>query len=55
LAGGLAIEQIKNIALIYVVIGVLNILIPLVFSFMIANRVEPYLHPDDMGPTTIIP
>jgi hypothetical protein len=43
LAGGFAIEQTKNVALVYGVIGVLSFLIPLAFSFTALGHAERYL------------
>jgi MFS family permease len=43
LIGGLIIEQIRNVALVYGVIGVLIFLIPLTFSFTALGHAERYL------------
>jgi MFS family permease len=43
LAGGFAIEQTKNVALVYGVIGVLSFLIPLAFFFTALGHAERYL------------
>src|SRR5438445_7646493 len=43
LLGGFAIEQTKNVALVYGVIGVLVFLIPFSFSFTALGHAERYL------------
>ena len=46
LLGGYAIEQTKNVALVYGVIGVLVFLIPFSFSFTALGHAERYLPKD---------
>ena len=49
LAGGFAIQYTGNVALVYLVIGVLTFLIPLGFSFTALGRAEQYLPPGRRG------
>lgn len=48
LIGGIVIEQTKNVALVYGVIGVLIFLIPLTFSFTALGHAERYLPQAEM-------
>jgi len=45
LAGGFAIQYTGNVALVYLVIGIVTFLIPLGFSFTALGRAEQYLPP----------
>jgi MFS family permease len=53
LLGGLAIQETHNVVLVYAVIGVLNFLIPLVFSFTALGHANRYIPQEEPVKQTV--